>query len=93
METTNMGGYVNYTALIRPVCLSCMDNNCLGSYLQQQGILTGNETAIDRCRIECELRLTVCVAPNRTKRGRDLFLRYCSWTMKAFLRSGTFYDN
>ena len=55
IEPTNMGAHVNYTAFIRPVCLPCMDNNCLGNYLQRQGILSGRETAIDRCRIECEL--------------------------------------
>ena len=76
-----MQGHVNYTAYIRPVCLPCMENNCLGSYLQQEGILTGNETAIDRCRVECEPNLTLCVAPNCTKSGKDSFLRYCSWAM------------
>ena len=50
-----MGGHVNYTAFIRPVCLPCVENNCLGSYLQQQGMLTGNETPEERCQIESKL--------------------------------------
>ncbi|XP_076821430.1 complement factor B-like [Clavelina lepadiformis] len=50
-------GWVNYTDYIRPVCLPCMENNCLGSYLRNQNVLDGNETEEKSCTKQSDFLL------------------------------------
>ncbi|CAK8674430.1 unnamed protein product [Clavelina lepadiformis] len=42
-------GWVNYTDYIRPVCLPCMENNCLNSYLRKYNDLDGTENEEESC--------------------------------------------
>ncbi|CAK8674437.1 unnamed protein product [Clavelina lepadiformis] len=52
-------GFVNYTAYIRPVCLPCMENNCLEDHLRKPevGLLTGSESSEEKCRVETNFLL------------------------------------
>ncbi|CAK8674431.1 unnamed protein product [Clavelina lepadiformis] len=50
-------GWVNYTDYIRPVCLPCMENNCLESYLRDQSVLNGNETEEESCTKQSDFLL------------------------------------
>ncbi|XP_076822017.1 uncharacterized protein LOC143468587 [Clavelina lepadiformis] len=34
-QQTGNAGWVNYTSYVRPVCLPCMDGNCVGEYLER----------------------------------------------------------
>ncbi|XP_076821429.1 uncharacterized protein LOC143468237 isoform X2 [Clavelina lepadiformis] len=42
-------GWVNYTEYIRPVCLPCMENNCIDGYLRKYNELDGTESKEQSC--------------------------------------------
>lgn len=51
-------GIVTFSPYIRPVCLPCSPDSCVAKVLKKpdqrgQVLLKGNETAEEKCRIEC----------------------------------------
>ncbi|CAK8674354.1 unnamed protein product [Clavelina lepadiformis] len=52
-ETGN-AGWVNYTSFVRPVCLPCMDGNCVSEYLERnERTLFGRKISeSDKCKTE-----------------------------------------
>ncbi|XP_078494101.1 LOW QUALITY PROTEIN: limulus clotting factor C-like [Ciona intestinalis] len=59
INVTNAFGWVNFTDYIRPVCLPCMPNNCLNSYLRNKGRIQGNLNQQQICDIETAAVLDV----------------------------------
>ncbi|XP_076821631.1 uncharacterized protein LOC143468357 isoform X1 [Clavelina lepadiformis] len=58
-------GWVNFTEYIRPVCLPCMENNCVENYLQKYSFLDGSETEEESCRIQNDFLFEVGRAKKR----------------------------
>ena len=85
---TPQGGFVNYTAFIRPVCLPCTDDNCLSQYLLQQNLTTGNENATERCRIESEYTNVIAASENYIVKCRILLLRILQLHLRVDVSGG-----
>ncbi|XP_076823257.1 uncharacterized protein LOC143469448 [Clavelina lepadiformis] len=53
-QQTGNAGWVNYTSYVRPVCLPCMDGNCIGEYLERnKRTLFGRKISeSDKCKTE-----------------------------------------
>ncbi|XP_078493961.1 complement factor B-1 [Ciona intestinalis] len=59
VNVPNTFGWVNFTDYIRPVCLPCMPNNCLNSYLRTKGRIPANSNQQQICDIETAAVLDV----------------------------------
>ncbi|XP_076821802.1 uncharacterized protein LOC143468462 isoform X2 [Clavelina lepadiformis] len=53
-QQTGNAGWVNYTSFVRPVCLPCMDRNCVSEYLERnERTLFGRKISeSDKCKTE-----------------------------------------
>ncbi|CAK8674344.1 unnamed protein product [Clavelina lepadiformis] len=53
-QQTGNAGWVNYTSYVRPVCLPCMDGNCVSEYLERnERTLFGRKiSGSDKCKTE-----------------------------------------
>nr|NP_001029011.1 complement factor B-2 precursor [Ciona intestinalis]BAD89300.1 complement factor B-2 [Ciona intestinalis] len=64
INVPNTFGWVNFTDYIRPVCLPCMPNNCLNSYLRTKGRIPANSNQQQICDIETAAVLDVSNSQN-----------------------------